>query len=339
MTLADIKSGSVAVLMGGSSAERAVSLHSGAAVLQGLTEAGFNAFSVDPAHDSWMAEVRESNFVFNALHGPGGEDGSMQGALELLGLPYSGSGILGSALAMDKVRSKRVWQGAALPTAGFVLLTADTDWQRVIDELGTVFVKPACEGSSIGMSKVDDWQALEQAYLTASAFAGAVMAEQFVDGPEYTVAMLGDRVLPSICLETDNEFYDYAAKYESDETRYHCPSGLSDADEAAVAELARAAFDALACSVWGRVDLMRDGAGQFQLLEVNTIPGMTSHSLVPMAAQAAGLAMPELVAQIIEHSLVPGRTADSASSGRSHGNAQQAQNAAIADTQHAGGDY
>jgi D-alanine-D-alanine ligase len=303
MNLETIRSGSVAVLMGGTSAERDISLQSGATVLRGLEAAGFSAFKVDPASKDWMAELGRATFAFNALHGPGGEDGSMQGALQLLGIPYSGSGILGSALAMDKVRSKRVWQGAGLPTAGFVLLDADTNWQQVIDQLGVVFVKPACEGSSIGMSKAADARSLEQAYVTASAYAGAVMAEQFVDGPEFTVAMLGHRVLPSIRLETSNEFYDYAAKYESDETRYHCPSGLSSAEEAAIVELARAAFAALDCAVWGRVDLMRDAQGAFQLLEVNTIPGMTSHSLVPMAAQAVGIGIAELVTQIMQYSL------------------------------------
>jgi D-alanine-D-alanine ligase len=224
----------------------------------------------------------------------------MQGALQALDIPYTGSGVLGSALAMDKVRSKQLWQGMGLATGGFVTLAADTDWQQVIERFGKVFVKPACEGSSIGMTSADTAAALQAAYEVAGAYAGDVLAEQFIDGPEYTVAVLGDQALPSIRLETDNEFYDYEAKYLSEETRYHCPSGLSAEDETAIGELALRAFRSLGCTVWGRVDVMRDTKGDFYVLEVNTIPGMTSHSLVPMAAAASGLDIAALVRRILE---------------------------------------
>ncbi len=258
---------------------------------------------MDPAQPDWTAQLHGVRLAFIALHGPGGEDGSMQGALQTLGIPYTGSGVLGSALAMDKKRSKQLWQGIGLATAGFVALTRDSDWQGIIDRFGKVFVKPACQGSSIGMSSADSANALRQSFELASQYAGEVLAEQFVDGPEYTVAVLGDDALPSIRLETDNEFYDYEAKYVSADTRYHCPSGLSAREEAEIAALSLRAFRSLGCSVWGRVDVMRDVSGRFFVLEVNTVPGMTSHSLVPMAAAASGMKIPELVQRIVELSL------------------------------------
>ena len=309
MKLEQLKSGTVAVLLGGGSAEREVSLQSGDTVVRALEALGCQVRRVDPAEKDWMAQLGGADFAFNALHGPGGEDGTMQGALEALEIPYSGSGVLGSALAMDKLRSKQLWQGIGLPTAGFVTLDHDTDWKAVIGRLGKVFVKPACEGSSIGMTAAADAAGLERAYRAAAPYAGAVLAEQFIDGPEYTVAVLGDAALPSIRMETDNEFYDYEAKYLSDDTRYHCPSGLSADEEARMGQLALWAFHSLGCRAWGRVDLMRDSDGRFYVLEVNTIPGMTSHSLVPMAAAAAGLALPALVERIVEHSLA-GERAD-----------------------------
>jgi D-alanine-D-alanine ligase len=287
------------VLLGGSSAEREISLQSGETVVSALRTLGHKVRSVDPAADDWVAQLEGAEFAFIALHGPGGEDGSMQGALQVLGLPYSGSGVLGSALAMDKVRSKQLWQGIGVATGGFATLSADTDWQQVIERFGKVFVKPACEGSSIGMAVADSEIALQQAYLGAARYARGVLAEQFIDGPEYTVAILGEEALPAIRLETDREFYDYEAKYHADDTRYHCPSGLSESEEARVAALALAAFRSLGCAVWGRVDLMRDADGRFYVLEVNTVPGMTCHSLVPMAARAAGLDVPALVARIM----------------------------------------
>ncbi len=307
MSLAQLRQGRIAVLLGGNSAERDVSLHSGQTVVNALQSLGLDVLAVDPAGPDWVAQLHGVSLAFIALHGPGGEDGSMQGALQTLGIPYTGSGVLGSALAMDKKRSKQLWQGIGLATGGFVTLTRDTDWQGVIDRFGKVFVKPACQGSSIGMSSADSANALRQSFELASQYAGEVLAEQFIDGPEYTVAVLGDNALPSIRLETDSEFYDYEAKYVSDETRYHCPSGLTAREEAEIAALSLRAFRSLGCSVWGRVDVMRDKAGQFFVLEVNTVPGMTSHSLVPMAAAASGMKIPALVQRIVELSLQEGQ--------------------------------
>ena len=303
MNLDQFGGGRIAVLLGGSSAEREVSLNSGKTVIEGLQSLGLDVIAVDPAQPDWAKQLVGVTLAFIILHGPGGEDGSMQGALQTLGIPYTGSGVLGSALAMDKARTKHLWQGIGLATAGFVTLHKDTDWQAVIDQLGKVFVKPACEGSSIGMSTADSARSLRESFELASQYAGEVLAEQFIAGPEYTVAILGDEALPSIRLETDNEFYDYEAKYVSDDTRYHCPSGLTDSEEAEIAALSLRAFRSLGCAVWGRVDLMRDAAGRFFVLEVNTVPGMTSHSLVPMAAAATGLSIPELVLRIVELSL------------------------------------
>jgi len=293
----------VAVLYGGSSAEREVSLQSGQTVIDALRARGIGVRPVDTAATDWAGALESVDLAFIALHGPGGEDGSVQGALQTLGLPYTGSGVLGSALAMDKVRSKHLWQGIGLSTPGFVTLDGESNWQSVIDRFGKVFVKPAREGSSIGMSSADSAATLQQAFATASAYPGEVVAEQFVDGPEYTVGVLGDESLPSIRLETANEFYDYEAKYLSDETRYHCPSGLTAAEEAELAALSLRAFRSLGCSVWGRVDVMRDRGGRFFVLEVNTVPGMTSHSLVPMAAAAVGMDVQALVVRIAELSL------------------------------------
>jgi D-alanine-D-alanine ligase len=300
MSLDKLFEGPIAVLLGGNSAEREISLLSGQTVVAALQSLGCGVRAVDPADPDWMAQLQGVTCAFIALHGPGGEDGSMQGALQTMGIPYTGSGVLGSALAMDKVRSKQLWQGMGLATGGFVTLAADTDWQQVIDRFSKVFVKPACEGSSIGMASADSAVALQQAYAVASDYVGEVLAEQFIDGPEYTVAVLGDEALPSIRMETDNEFYDYEAKYLSEETRYHCPSDLNPAEEAQIAELALRAFRSVGCSVWGRVDVMRDADGDFYVLEVNTIPGMTSHSLVPMAAAVAGMDIAALVRRIVE---------------------------------------
>jgi D-alanine-D-alanine ligase len=292
--------GTVAVLLGGKSAEREISLQSGATIVEALNSRGYNVKEVDPASDRWLSELGGVAFAFNALHGPGGEDGVIQGALEAMGVPYTGSGVLGSALAMDKVRSKQLWQGIGVSTAAFTTLHAGTRWSEEIERLGKVFVKPACEGSSIGMTPADTAAALESAWREASRYGGSVIAEQFIDGPEYTVSILGDEALPSICMETDNEFYDYEAKYLSDDTSYHCPSGLGVEDERRVGELALQAFQSVGCTVWGRVDTMRAADGTFYVLEVNTIPGMTSHSLVPMAARASGMSIEALVERILE---------------------------------------
>jgi D-alanine-D-alanine ligase len=308
MTLAHIRKGTVALLQGGRSAEREVSLMSGTTVQGALERAGFRVRIIDPAETGWLDALRDVDFVFNILHGTGGEDGCMQGLLESLGLPYSGSGVLGSALAMDKLRSKQLWAGQGLPTADFVELSAASDWQAVIDSLGKVFVKPVAEGSSIGMSPAATASELEAAWTRAAVHGGRVLAERFIDGPEYTVSLLGERALPVIRLQAAGGFYDYEAKYLSEDTRYDIPCGLSPEEESALGDLALRAFRALGCTVWGRIDVMRERDGRFLLLEANTIPGMTSHSLVPMAAAAAGMNLEALVTQIIELSLAqPGR--------------------------------
>jgi len=298
----------IAVLLGGNSPEREVSLLSGATIAQALRELGAEAVPLDPADPGWMAELAGSELAFIALHGAGGEDGLMQGALETLGVAYTGSSVLASALAMDKVMSKRLWRGLGYPTADFAEIDAATDWQGLIDEWGAAFVKPVTGGSSIGTAGVETAAELETAWRKAAEYGDRVIAERLIPGPEYTVSVLGERALPLIRMETDNAFYDYEAKYLSDDTRYLCPCGLEEAEEAAVAELALQAFSSLGCSVWGRVDLMRDADGSFKLLEVNTVPGMTSHSLVPMAAAAAGIELPELVGRIACLSLAGGES-------------------------------
>ena len=296
----------IIVLLGGHSAERDISLQSGQIVVSALQSLGLDVLAVDTAQSGWAAQLQGAGLAFIVLHGPGGEDGSMQGALQILDIPYTGTGVLGSALAMDKKRCKQLWQGIGVATPGFTTLTPSTDWQGVIDRLGKVFVKPASEGSSLGMSTADSAMTLQQGYAMASAYSGEVLAEQFIEGAEYTVAILGDSALPSIRLETANEFYDYEAKYLSDQTLYQCPSGLDAREEADIAALSLRAFRSLGCSVWGRVDLMRDTLGRFFVLEVNTVPGMTSHSLVPMAAAAAGIDIAGLVRRIAELSLSEG---------------------------------
>jgi D-alanine-D-alanine ligase len=267
-----------------------------------LEQAGANVLRIDPSEAGWLDRLREASFVFNLLHGPGGEDGTLQGLLESMDLPYSGSGVLGSALTMDKIRTKLLWLGAGLPTPRFVSLSADADWSAVVADLGTAFVKPALEGSSLGMTKVFEGEALSAAYQSAVTYGSSVLAEQFIAGDEYTVAILGDRALPSIRIEAPHDFYDFDAKYRSEETAFTCPSGLSRGEEAELADLAMDAFRLTGCEVWGRVDLIRERTGGWQLLEVNTVPGMTSHSLVPMAAQAAGLSLLELLTEIFNFS-------------------------------------
>lgn len=293
--------GRVAVLFGGDSAEREVSLKSGAAVLNGLKNANVEAVAVDTGKDA-LAQLQAGHFdrAFIILHGVGGEDGRIQALLGYLGIPYTGSGVAASALAMDKLRSKQLWRGIGLSTPAFVVLSEDCDWAEVLRQLGgAAMVKPAHEGSSLGMSRVRSAEELHNAYQKASAFDTSVIAEALIEGPEYTVTMLGDDILPPIKLETDNVFYDYQAKYESSETRYFCPCGLEADAERELKQLARAAYDSLGCEGWGRVDVMQDRNGGFHVLEVNTVPGMTDHSLVPMAAKAAGLSFEELVVRIL----------------------------------------
>lgn len=299
----------VAVLLGGTSAEREVSLLSGQAVLAGLKEAGINSHAVD-TRDVSVTTLKEEGFtkVFIALHGRGGEDGTLQGVLEFLGLPYTGSGVMASALTMDKLRTKQVWQAVGLPVSPYVALdrrqyseTAANALLAKFTHLGLpLIVKPSREGSSVGMSKVNTLSELPAALEEAFRHDDDILIEKWLSGPEYTVAILGDDVLPSIRIQPAGTFYDYEAKYLSDDTQYFCPSGLPDDQEQALAGLAMAAYRAVGCSGWGRVDFMLDSDGAFYLLEVNTSPGMTSHSLVPMAARQRGLTFSQLVVKILE---------------------------------------
>lgn len=296
--------GKVAVLMGGDSSEREISLMSGSAVLQALLRRGVDAHAVDPATAD-LLQLRQTHFdrAFIMLHGSGGEDGVVQGALEVIGLPYTGSGVVGSALGMDKLRSKQLWQGVGLSTPVYQVLRASSDFNAVGRALGVpMIVKPASEGSSIGMSKVTAVADLEQAWQLAAS--SVVLAEQWIDGVEYTIAILQGEALPVIRVETSREFYDYEAKYAADDTRYVSPCGLEMAQESALQKLALDAFDAVGCYGWGRVDMMCDLQGKAWLIEVNTVPGMTDHSLVPMAAQAAGIEFDELAWRILETSVV-----------------------------------
>ena len=297
--------GKVAVLLGGLSAEREVSLKSGGAVLEGLRARGVDAHGIDVDHNI-VSTLERGRFdrVFIVLHGRGGEDGTMQGVLETLGLPYTGSGVLASALGMDKLRTKQLWRGIGLPTPPFRVLTDDTDPQSVIDELGLpLAIKPSCEGSSIGVSRVTDNSQLRAAWEQASDCQSPVLAEPWIQGAEYTGALLQGEALPLIRLETPREFYDYQAKYLADDTRYECPCGLEVDVEDRLRELTRRAYEAVGGSGWGRVDLMVDKDGAPWLLEVNTVPGMTDHSLVPMAARAIGLSFEDLVWRILETSM------------------------------------
>lgn len=297
--------GKVAVLVGGISAERSVSLISGAAVLKGLLAKGVDAYAVD-AHPDNIGTLKERGFdrVFIVLHGRWGEDGVVQGALQSIGLPYTGSGVLGCALAMDKVRSKQVWQSLGLPTAKYRVLKREADLDGLVEELGLpIFLKPAREGSSVGIGKVNHASELLSAYQETALVGDDVLAEQFIAGAELTVSILRDKALPIIRMSTDNEFYDYEAKYESDDTQYFCPAGLSDELEQEIRTLAEKAFAALDCAVWGRVDVMLNTQGKPLLLEVNTVPGMTSHSLVPMSAAQTGISFDDLVVDILSTTL------------------------------------
>lgn len=298
--------GRVAVFLGGDSAERAVSLKSGMAVLNALQAEGVDAFAFDATRKNLKKLSLEAfDRVFLALHGRGGEDGTIQGYLDVLGIPYTGSGVLASSLAMDKIRTKQLWLGKGLKTPAFVELHSDSNWLEIIDLLGPeVCVKPAHEGSSIGVQKVTTAAELERAFHQASKMDSLILAEKWIQGPEYTVGILGQMVLPVIGLSTDSVFYDYDAKYVSNDTRYLLPSGLSAEKDAEIKALSLAAFDAVGCKTWGRVDVMADASGDFWLLEVNTIPGMTDHSLVPMAAKSAGFEFGELVLRILAETIV-----------------------------------
>jgi D-alanine-D-alanine ligase len=300
--------GRVAVLLGGDSSEREISLLTGNAVLDALQRRGIDAHAFDP-RDRALASLLDERFdrVWIALHGPGGEDGTLQGALETFSIPYTGSGVMGSAIGMDKLRTKRLSQAIGVATPDHVVLRGPQDFDTAIERLGLpMIVKPASQGSSVGMSKVERADDLGAAYLAAAALETSVFAEAWATGKEYTVGVLQGRALPSIRIETPQKFYDYQAKYFRDDTRYFCPSGLSRQAEQHLANLALAAFDAIGASGWGRADFMSDETGRPLLLEVNTIPGMTSHSLVPMAARAAGIDFDELAWRVLETSLARG---------------------------------
>jgi D-alanine-D-alanine ligase len=316
--------GRVAVLLGGDSSERDISLLSGNAVLEALQRRGVDAHAFDP-RDRALSDLPAERFdrVWIALHGPGGEDGTLQGALEYLGVPYTGSGVMGSAIGMDKLRTKRLAEAIGVATADYVVLRGPQDFEIAVERLGLpLIVKPATQGSSVGMTKVERAGDLPAAYQVACKFeSGAcegnagedkaredkaredkIFAEPWITGKEYTVAVLQGRALPSIRIETPQTFYDYQAKYFRDDTRYFCPSGLSNQAEQHLAQLALAAFDAIGASGWGRADFMSDATGRPLLLEVNTVPGMTSHSLVPMAARAIEIDFDELVWRVLETS-------------------------------------
>nr|AIA15909.1 D-alanine--D-alanine ligase [uncultured bacterium] len=297
--------GRVGVLLGGTSSEREVSLQSGGAVVAALAEANVDHVAIDIGANA-IQDIQSAKIdrAFLALHGAGGEDGRMQALLEFLNIPYTGSGVQASALAMDKLRTKQLWRGVNLSTPDFAVLSKNTDWQKTLAELGgEAMVKPAHEGSSIGMARVKTAQELESAFAEAAKYDGSVIAERLIVGSEYTVAILDDEALPPIKLETDHAFYDFNAKYIADDTRYICPCGLSPEKEAELKALALDAFNSAGCEGWGRVDVMADKSMNFYLLEVNTAPGMTSHSLVPMAAKARGLSFSELVLTILQSSL------------------------------------
>jgi D-alanine-D-alanine ligase len=296
--------GKVGVLMGGTSAEREISLMSGNAVLQALRGSGLDAHGFDTGERS-LHDLERENFdrVFIALHGRHGEDGSIQGALELMGIPYTGSGVMASAIGMDKWRTKLLWEAAGIPVARHVLLDENSDYEAIAADLRLpLFVKPANEGSSIGITKVKRVEELPAAYAEAAKYDPIVLAEVFIDGMEVQFPVLGNQVLPSIRIEPATEFYDYQAKYFRDDTRYLCP-GLAAEAELELHPLVLRAFDILGCKGWARLDLMLDRNGKPYFLEVNTVPGMTSHSLVPMAARAAGISFAELCVKILEQTL------------------------------------
>lgn len=304
MTTMDMrKFGKVAVLLGGTAAERQISLISGKAVLEALQAAGVDAHAFDPAERP-VTELATFDRAFIVLHGRGGEDGTMQGLLEWMKIPYTGSGVLASALGMDKARTKQVWIGCGLPTPKYARLSAGMDFAAVVADLGLpLMIKPAHEGSSIGMCKVEKAEELPAGYANAAAYDSEVIAERWITGSEYTVSILGDRALPVIRMKTDRNFYDFEAKYQAHDTQYLIPCGLTPEKEQELQDLALRAFAAVGASGWGRIDAMMDGEGRFWLLEVNTVPGMTDHSLVPMAAQAAGLSFRDLVLAILAQTL------------------------------------
>ncbi|OBX09023.1 D-alanine--D-alanine ligase [Gallibacterium salpingitidis] len=306
MDIQQLKQQKIAVLLGGNSAEREVSLVSGAAVLEALRSEGFNAHPVDPQTFP-VEELKKQGFerVFNILHGRGGEDGSLQGLLEQLGIPYTGCGVMASALTMDKMRTKLLWKAVGLPVADMEIVTRETraalNAQAIVDKLGLpLMVKPSLEGSSVGLTKVKKVEELAAAVDLALTHDDTVLIEEWLAGEEFSVPVLDGEVLPSILIKPEGEFYDYEAKYISDKTQYFCPSGLSDARENELRQLVKQAYDIVGCRGWSRIDVMTDAEGQFRLVEVNTNPGMTSHSLFPMAAKVVGYSFSQLVVKILE---------------------------------------
>ncbi|HEY7884795.1 MAG TPA: D-alanine--D-alanine ligase [Cellvibrionaceae bacterium] len=299
--------GVVGVLYGGQSAEREISLQSGAAIIAALKTMDIPYVALDIGKNS-IANLQSAGIdrAFIALHGPGGEDGRIQAVLEYMEIPYTGSDVQSSAIAMDKLRTKQLWCGTGVSTPAFSVLQANSDWQQILEALGgDVMVKPAHEGSSIGMSRVSNANELASAFEAAERYDASVIAERLIVGAEYTVAILGDEALAPIKLETDHRFYDFEAKYLADDTRYLCPCGLSAEKITQLKAQALHAFRQIGCKGWGRVDVMADAAGEFYMLEVNTVPGMTSHSLVPMAAKACGMTFEQLILKILEHSICP----------------------------------
>ncbi|MDA1371590.1 MAG: D-alanine--D-alanine ligase [Proteobacteria bacterium] len=293
--------GHIVVLKGGKSAEREISLISGGAVFDGLQRLGIKSSAIDVGNDviARLIEARP-DLVFNMLHGQGGEDGVIQGLLETMGIPYTGSGVLASALAMDKIKSKLIWQRLGLSTAEFLTLDVKTDWQAVIDQLGKVVVKPVNGGSSLGISIVDNAEDLAKEFQVALQFDTQVMAEKCIEGREFSTGVLEDQLFPTIQLETNREFFDFEAKYKDENTRMICPPELDDDKYAELEQLVRRSYESLDCSGLARVDVMQNHDGEFFLLELNTVPGMTGHSFVPMAAQKVGIDFDELLLRILE---------------------------------------
>lgn len=305
----NLKQEKIAVLLGGTSAEREVSLNSGKAVLEALLNQGYDAHSIDPKEYN-VANLKKDGFhrVFNILHGRGGEDGTMQGLLEQIGLPYTGCGVMASALTMDKMRTKMLWKAFGLPVADMEVVTretfADLDPQAVVDKLGLpLMVKPSLEGSSVGLTKVKAVDELKSAVEYALKFDNTILIEEWLAGDELTVPVLDSQVLPAICIVPEGEFYDYNAKYISDNTQYFCPAGLAPEREQELAILVKRAYDAVGCRGWSRIDVMCDAKGDFRLVEVNTNPGMTSHSLFPKSAASVGISFEQLVVKILELSV------------------------------------
>lgn len=305
----NLKQEKIAVLLGGTSAEREVSLNSGKAVLEALLNQGYDAHPIDPKEYN-VANLKKDGFnrVFNILHGRGGEDGTMQGLLEQIGLPYTGCGVMASALTMDKMRTKMLWKAFGLPVADMEVVTRETfaelDVQAVVEKLGLpLMVKPSLEGSSVGLTKVKAVDELKSAVEYALKFDNTILIEEWLAGDELTVPVLDSQVLPAIRIVPEGEFYDYNAKYISDNTQYFCPAGLTSKREQELALLVKRAYDAVGCSGWSRIDVMCDAKGDFRLVEVNTNPGMTSHSLFPKSAASVGISFEQLVVKILELSV------------------------------------